>query len=168
MGRPSVHRLWRTTLRRTTPWRTTLQTRCGGRWAGRDRRIALLAVAAGLAAAVLLPGVAGAASPTGVAGTDAAYANGPGAGTLAGAGYPGYNGDGRRAVDAQLDAPAGIAEDSKGDLFIADGGNCRVREVPTGTATSFGRHLHAGDIVTLAGGTCSGPNAHAAPSAVAV
>jgi hypothetical protein len=100
--------------------------------------------------------------------TDDLYARGPGATTLAGTGVPGFNGDGRSAVDSELDAPAGIVEDGSGDLFIADSGNCRVREVPARTGTSFGRPVHAGVIVTLAGGSCSGKGASPPPSALAL
>ena len=100
--------------------------------------------------------------------TDGVYANGAGATTLAGTGVPGFDGDGRSAVKSELDAPAGIAEDRSGDLFIADAGNCRVREVPARTGTSFGRPVHAGDIVTLTGGSCGGGRPDPSPSALAV
>lgn len=61
----------------------------------------------------------------------------------------GYGGDGGPATSAQLAAPYGLAFDSSGDLFIADAGNCIVREV---TAP-----LASGTINTIAGtpGTCS-------------
>ena len=92
----------------------------------------------------------------------------PGATTLAGTGVRGSAGDGRLAAKAQLDVPTGIAEDGSGDLFIADTGNCRVREVPARTGTSFGHRVHAGRIITLAGGRCSGANAYPPPVALAV
>ena len=69
---------------------------------------------------------------------------------------------------AHLDRPDGIAEDALGDLFIADTGHCRVREVPARPGTSFGRRVEAGRPVTVAGGPCGGPGAHPAPSALAV
>jgi hypothetical protein len=50
--------------------------------------------------------------------------------TVAGDGSSGFNGDNQSAVLANLFAPAGIAVDSTGDLFITDLGNDRVREVP--------------------------------------
>ncbi|MGP0031577.1 MAG: hypothetical protein ACLPVF_13855 [Acidimicrobiales bacterium] len=134
------------------------------------RRTAVGAAIAAVAATVtlLLPGVdrPTSASPRPAATADSS-ANGPGARTLAGTGIPGFNGD-RRAVDAELDAPAGIAVDGRGDLFIADEDNCRVREVPARTGTAFGRRVHAGDIVTLTGGSCRAVQANPAPSAVAV
>ncbi len=45
---------------------------------------------------------------------DYVYAHAAGATTVAGTGAPGFRGDGGPAVDAQLDAPAGIAEDAVG------------------------------------------------------
>jgi DNA-binding beta-propeller fold protein YncE len=96
------------------------------------------------------------------------YAHAVGATTLAGTGAPGFGGNARPAVDARLDAPAGIVEDASGDLFIADAGNCRVREVAARTGISFGRQVRADDIVTVAGGSCSDSNANPPPSALAV
>ncbi len=49
--------------------------------------------------------------------------------TVAGDGIAGYSGDGGPATQAELDAPTAIAVDASGDLFIADMGNDRVREV---------------------------------------
>jgi sugar lactone lactonase YvrE len=43
----------------------------------------------------------------------------------------GYSGDGGPAVDAELNCPDGVAVDSSGDIFIADTGNNRIREVKT-------------------------------------
>ncbi|HEY6347239.1 MAG TPA: hypothetical protein VIY49_37595 [Bryobacteraceae bacterium] len=60
------------------------------------------------------------------------------------AGQPGaieYNGHGGLATSAELDFPWGLASDSKGNLYIADSGNNRVREV-------FAAN---GDITTFAG-----------------
>lgn len=63
---------------------------------------------------------------------------------VAGTGTGGFSGDGGAAVAADLSKPAGIAVDSQGNLFIADTGNNRVREVNT-----------AGVISTIAGdGAC--------------
>jgi sugar lactone lactonase YvrE len=58
--------------------------------------------------------------------------------------------------------------DRSGDLFIADTGNCRVREVPARTGHSFGVPVHAGDIVTIAGGPCTGSKPNPAPAALAL
>ncbi|HZQ22726.1 MAG TPA: hypothetical protein VFA89_07990 [Terriglobales bacterium] len=56
----------------------------------------------------------------------------------------GYNGDNVPATSAELNQPFGVAVDSKGNLFIADSNNNRVRRVNT-----------SGIITTFAGnGTC--------------
>jgi sugar lactone lactonase YvrE len=49
--------------------------------------------------------------------------------TTAGASTPGFNGDGGPATLAQLQSPKGIALDANGNMFIADTGNNRIREV---------------------------------------
>ncbi len=51
--------------------------------------------------------------------------------TVAGDGTPGFNGDGRPAALAELNQPLGLALDSKGNLFIADTLNQRIRRVDT-------------------------------------
>jgi hypothetical protein len=61
--------------------------------------------------------------------------------TFAGTGTYGYNGDSIAAASAQLYAPNGVALDAAGDVFIADQGNSRVREVVKAT----------GQIITVAG-----------------
>jgi YVTN family beta-propeller protein len=55
-----------------------------------------------------------------------------------------YNGDGISATSADLSFPSGVAVDGTGNLYIADNGNSRLRQVNT-----------AGIISTIAGnGTC--------------
>lgn len=49
--------------------------------------------------------------------------------TLAGNGSPGFGGDGGPATSAQLQQPQGITIDSKGNLYIADFLNNRVRKI---------------------------------------
>ncbi len=84
---------------------------------------------------------------------------------VAGTGQQGFGGDGGAATSALLDSPRGVALDAAGNLYIADSGNHRIREVT------------AGVISTIAGtGTCGysgdgGPAAAAAlclPTAIAV
>jgi hypothetical protein len=68
--------------------------------------------------------------------------------TVAGTGTAGYNGDNIPAAQAQLNAPAGLAVDRAGNLYIADSGNARIRMVSAAT----------GQIVTLAGTGTAGYN----------
>jgi sugar lactone lactonase YvrE len=64
------------------------------------------------------------------------------AGTL---GSAGFSGDGHSASLAQLSAPQGFAFDASGNLYIADTGNNRIREVDS-----------SGNIKTVAGNGISG------------
>ena len=58
--------------------------------------------------------------------------------TIAGIGGPGFGGDNVPAVSARLDSPEGVAVDSAGNLYIADGDNHRIRRVdPSGTITTI-------------------------------
>jgi sugar lactone lactonase YvrE len=49
--------------------------------------------------------------------------------TLAGGGRASFGGDGGDATGSLLNSPSGVAFDSLGNLFIADGRNCRVRRI---------------------------------------
>jgi uncharacterized protein (TIGR03437 family) len=60
--------------------------------------------------------------------------------TVAGNATQGFSGDGGPATSASLNLPSGVAVDAFGNLFIADGGNNRIRKVPAG-----------GSITTVAG-----------------
>jgi uncharacterized protein (TIGR03437 family) len=51
---------------------------------------------------------------------------------VAGNGMAGFAGDGMGALIAQLNAPAGLAVDPTGSVYIADSGNNRVRKVSNG------------------------------------
>jgi sugar lactone lactonase YvrE len=58
--------------------------------------------------------------------------------TFAGNGTGGFEGDGGPAALAELNFPTGLATDTSGDVFIADTGNNRVREVvPSGQIQTF-------------------------------
>ena len=58
--------------------------------------------------------------------------------TIAGTGERRFGGDGGPAIQAQLDAPSGVAVDEAGNLYIADWSNARIRKVDgTGTITTI-------------------------------
>jgi sugar lactone lactonase YvrE len=69
--------------------------------------------------------------------------------TIAGNGIQGYSGDGGAATNARIDIPFGIAVDVKGNLFIADYQNNRIREVSTNgiitTVAGNGANGYSGD-----------------------
>jgi hypothetical protein len=69
--------------------------------------------------------------------------------TIAGTGAEGFSGDGGLATAAMLNEPYSIALDAAGNLYIADSGNNRVREV-------FVSGPNAGKIQTIAGSANSG------------
>jgi sugar lactone lactonase YvrE len=85
--------------------------------------------------------------------------------TVAGDGVSGYSGDGAAATAAELADPCGLFVDAYGDLFIADTGNNRVREVnhSTGLITTV-----AGGGSTLGDGGAATAASLAAPYGVAV
>lgn len=57
--------------------------------------------------------------------------------TIAGTGTAGYNGDGILATSAQLSSPEGVVVDAKGNIYIADVGNQRIREIVSGDTITF-------------------------------
>ena len=77
--------------------------------------------------------------------------------TVAGNGTAGYSGNGGRATAAELNVPIGLAIDAAGDLFIADNGNDRIREVVKAT----------GDITTVAGNGTVGYSGDGGPATIA-
>lgn len=56
--------------------------------------------------------------------------------TVVGDGTAGFAGDGGAATSAELNLPEGLAMDSAGDLFVADQGNDRIREIASGTIST--------------------------------
>ncbi len=75
--------------------------------------------------------------------------------TVAGTGNHGFSGDGGQATQAMIDEPFALAFDRRGDLFIADSKNARVRRVALD-----------GTISTVAGD--GDPRVLSAPSAIAI
>src|SRR5262249_43815430 len=64
---------------------------------------------------------------------------------VAGNSRAGFSGDGGPATAAKLNAPGGMAFDSKGNLYIADTGNNRVRLVNSqGVISTFAGNGNAG------------------------
>ena len=76
---------------------------------------------------------------------------------FAGTGTAGSNGDGGLSSSAQLNAPAHIAAGPDGSIYIADGGNNRVRKVVPAAPGSPGISGTVGGIETK-GGSLSGPD----------
>jgi sugar lactone lactonase YvrE len=65
--------------------------------------------------------------------------------TVAGNGAIGFCGDRGQATSACLSSPVGIAVDTGGNLFIADAGNQRIRQVgPGGTINTVAGNGSAG------------------------
>ena len=92
----------------------------------------------------------GVAAVAAVAATGASGGSGGGAiTTIAGSGVRGFSGDGGPAISARLNYPRGVAVDGKGNVYIADLSNLRIRKVsPSGTITTFagnGRYGSSGD-----------------------
>jgi RHS repeat-associated protein len=72
----------------------------------------------------------------------------------------GASGDGGPAApDGQLSGASGLAEDSAGDLYIADAGNNRIQETPATSGTGWGQSMTAGNTYTVAGSS-SGSSGH--------
>lgn len=66
--------------------------------------------------------------------------------TIAGCGKSGWGGNGRRAVEAELQGPSGVAVDANGNIYISDCDNNTVRKVDRNGIISLfaGNNLHAG------------------------
>ena len=76
--------------------------------------------------------------------------------TIAGTGMSGFSGDGGIASVAQLNQPSDVFKDNKGNIYIADRGNNRIRKVNT-----------SGIITTVAGNGISGYNGDGGPATAA-
>jgi alkylated DNA nucleotide flippase Atl1 len=71
--------------------------------------------------------------------------------TIAGNRTPGFSGDRRAAIAAQLDQPVGAVVDGAGNWVITDAWNNRIRVVAGSTGTFYGQAMKAGHIYTVAG-----------------
>ena len=90
----------------------------------------------------------------------------------AGTGVTGFAGDGAAATSAQFNlnafgGSAALATDPSGDLFIADPGNNRAREVFASGGSSVRPVDEAGDVYTVAGNGSSGDSGDGGPAATA-
>lgn len=69
--------------------------------------------------------------------------------TIAGNGTAGFSGDGGPATQASINLPSGVTSDSKGNLYISDRSNNRIRKVDTnGTISTYagnGNEGYVGD-----------------------
>jgi sugar lactone lactonase YvrE len=84
--------------------------------------------------------------------------------TVAGNGTPGFSGDGAAAFVAELNSPTAMTLDPAGDIYIADSGNNRVREVSatTGyiqTLSGDNSQAIAGDGFAANAASLNGPSA---------
>ena len=84
--------------------------------------------------------------------------------TVAGMGEAGFSGDGGPATKAKFKSPHSIAFDAKGDLYIADIGNHRLRRVSMkqeyiDTVGGTGEKAKTPDGAPLAGTPLNGPRA---------
>lgn len=75
--------------------------------------------------------------------------------TIAGQGAAGFAGDGGPALAAQLDAPAGLALDSAGNLYFADTGNNRVRRLLAPAAAALAQAFSVVNAASLQAGPVS-------------
>jgi trimeric autotransporter adhesin len=93
-------------------------------------------------------------------------------GVFAGQGWGGYGGDNGSPSKAVLGLPYGVAMDTKGELFISDTGNSRIRMVVNGVITTVagsGEKCAESTNVCGDGGPATDPNAKLnLPVAVAV
>lgn len=72
---------------------------------------------------------------------------GGGVTVVAGTGTAGFSGDGGRATQARLDEPVGLALDRRGNLYVADLGNARIRRVAAdGTVTTVANVRAPGNV----------------------
>ena len=82
--------------------------------------------------------------------------------TLAGSGAASFSGDGASATAATLFRPGGVSIDGAGNIYIADTGNQRIRQVNGGTIATVvgnGQQGFGGDTGPATGATLNSPKA---------
>jgi RHS repeat-associated protein len=84
--------------------------------------------------------------------------------TVAGTGTQGFSGDGAIATSAKVFEPDALGTDAKGNLYVSDWGNNRVREVPVSTGSQRGQSMTTNDIYTIAGNGTAGTAGNGAPA----
>jgi RHS repeat-associated protein len=89
--------------------------------------------------------------------------------TIAGsaAAASGSSADGTAATSALLWQPVGLAFSTAGDLYIADGKNNRVVEVPAANGTQWSKSMTASDMYTVAGSITKGETGDGGPATAA-
>jgi len=86
--------------------------------------------------------------------------------TVAGNGTSGFSGDGGPATSASLFVPFGVAVDTSGNVFVADGDNSRIRKVPaSGIITTVAGN---GPACTSPGISCGGFSGDGGPATAAM
>jgi hypothetical protein len=75
--------------------------------------------------------------------------------TIAGTGVPGFSGDGGQAISAQLAGPTGVIGTASGNLYVAEEGSSRVRELTSTVAVTL---LPSSATVALGGSQLFGVN----------
>jgi sugar lactone lactonase YvrE len=84
--------------------------------------------------------------------------------TIAGNGSFGFSGDGGIAGGAQISSADSVAIDHGANLLIADGGNNRVRLVPSSSGSLFGTFREPDHIYTVAGNGSAGFSGDGGPA----
>jgi sugar lactone lactonase YvrE len=81
--------------------------------------------------------------------------------TIVGTGTAGFSGDGSAATSAMLDRPTAVCVDSKGDIYVADTNNNRIREITAGvinTVAGNGQQMFSGDGGVATSASLDSPN----------